>query len=170
MFHSFLIQLSALQAIVWVVCAPSRRAVPLRAGSSRCCTARQPGCGSPHPPHRNAGASEPALPELPGRAGRASLGPPLRTAAGLARPCRGTPRPDGSHQPVTQPGTGAWLWGRALQPEESERLLRGWLNHTGPGKGVSADFAGSARCNQGPRATGTRVPTEAWPGWKAGTD
>ena len=63
---------------------------PLRAGSPRCCNARRPGCGSPHPPHRNAGAPDPALSEPTGRAGRASFGPPLRTAAGLACPCRGT--------------------------------------------------------------------------------
>ncbi len=30
--------------------------------------------------------------------------------------------------------------GRALEPEESNRLLRGWMNHPGPGKGVSADL------------------------------
>ena len=31
--------------------------------------------------------------------------------------------------------------GRVLELEVSKRLLRGWLDHAGPGKGVSADFA-----------------------------
>ncbi len=71
--------------------APCRLATLLR---TRCIpratgTRRRPGCGSPHPPHRNAGASDPALPEPTGSAGRASLDPPLRTAAGLACQRRG---------------------------------------------------------------------------------
>ncbi len=35
-----------------------------------------------------------------------------------------------------------------MEAEESNRLLRGWLNHAGPGKGVSADFADITRCNE----------------------
>ena len=124
---------------------------PLRAGSPRCCNARRPGCGSPHPPHRNAGAPDPALSEPTGRAGRASLGPPLRTAAGLACPCRGTLAltarnvlsPDQARAP-----SGQVCRGRAVEPEEFARLFRGWMIHARPGTGVSADFAEFTRCNE----------------------
>ncbi len=51
----------ALLEVVWGMCRPSGRGIPLSAGSPRCCNEPLPGCGSPHPPRRGGFPIRPCL-------------------------------------------------------------------------------------------------------------
>jgi hypothetical protein len=61
--------------------------IPLRsrAGSPSCCSWQKSDCGSPHPPHQNAGVSDQSMPEKTAIDCRASLEFLPDTSAWLAR-------------------------------------------------------------------------------------
>ncbi len=65
--------------------------VPLRASSSSCCSCRETGCGSPHPPNQNLEVSGQRLPVSAERRCRASLGFRDRHISTTCPQCRVSP-------------------------------------------------------------------------------
>ena len=64
------------------------------AASTSCCSERKTGCGSPHPPHRNAGVSDLPMPVATAIGSRTSLGLSLDTPTRLGRNALRTPTAD----------------------------------------------------------------------------